>query len=385
MPMRSKPPCERKPGRIAPLAKLPVFFGLAGTRVAVIGGSEAAAWKAELLAAAGADVSVFARNASGEMEDLAAAALAAGSLTLVRRGWQPDDLGGASMVVGDAENEDEAAAIRQAARQAGAVVNIVDRPAFCDFQFGSIVNRSPVIVGISTDGAAPILGQAIRRRIEALMPPFLGDWARGAKDVRAHVADLVTEPAGRRSFWERFCDLAFHAPPDGDVAATLLSLASDVGAGRRGGRVTLVGAGPGDPEDLTLRAMRALQSADVILFDELISDGALELARREARRLPVGRRGGRASCRQQEITALMIRLAGQGKHVVRLKSGDPMAFGRAGEEVAELARHGIAVEVVPGIASAPAHFPFRSSRSEREAIAQGFESEAISYRSGVAM
>ncbi|MGX1096454.1 SAM-dependent methyltransferase [Amorphus sp. MBR-141] len=352
MPMRSKPPCERKPGRIAPLAKLPVFFGLAGTRVVVIGGSEAAAWKAELLAAAGADVSVFARDASGETEDLAAAALAAGSLILVRRDWQPGDLGGASIVVGDAQSEDEAAAIRQAARRAGAVVNIVDRPAFCDFQFGSIVNRSPVIVGISTDGAAPILGQAIRRRIEALMPSFLGDWARAAKDVRAHVADLITEPAGRRSFWERFCDLAFHAPPDRDVAATLRSIASDVGAGRRGGRVTLVGAGPGDPEDLTLRAMRALQSAEVILFDELISDGVLELARREARRLPVGLRGGRACCQQEAIGALMIRLAGQGKHVVRLTSGDPVTFGCADEEVAELARHGIAVEVVPGIASA---------------------------------
>ncbi|MEW5420315.1 siroheme synthase CysG [Amorphus sp. 3PC139-8] len=352
MPVRFKQPSERKPGRIAPLAKLPVFFDLAGRTAVVIGGSEGAAWKAELLAAAGAEVSVFAAQAGEDMEELTAAALPAGALRLVRRGWRPDDLAGAAIVVGDADTVEEAQAIREAGRTAGAAVNIVDKPDFCDFQFGSIVNRSPVVIGISTDGAAPVLGQAIRRRIEALVPPYLGGWARAAKDCRAFVADRIADPAGRRRFWERFCDLAFRAPPDDDAAGTLQSLATDIGAGSQGGRVTLVGAGPGDAEYLTLKAMRALQSADVILFDDLISDEVMELARREARRLLVGKRGARASCRQEEINALMIKLAGQGKHVVRLKSGDPMIFGRAGEEIAELSRHDIAVEVVPGITSA---------------------------------
>ncbi|MBV6656579.1 MAG: siroheme synthase CysG [Devosiaceae bacterium] len=334
-----------------PLAVLPVFLNLQGKRVALLGGTEAAAWKAELLAASGAHVEVYAPTLEPEMEALLARDLPAGSLQWHERPWALDAFANAACVVADAADEAEAKAMVCAARGAGVPINVIDMPAYCQFQFGSIVNRSPVVVSISTAGAAPILGQAIRRRIETLLPRALQGWAGLAQTVRAQVLQRFGPGAPRRAFWERFVDRAF----SGDGAPAQLDVASLVADdGNRAGRVTLVGAGPGDAELLTLKAVRALQSADVILFDDLISDDVLELARREAKRMMVGKRGGRDSCRQDDINALMIKLAKQGKHVVRLKSGDPSVFGRAGEELASLRVEGIACTVVPGITAASA-------------------------------
>ena len=351
MSVQSRKPCEREAARIGTLPKLPVFFDLRDKDAVVVGGTEAAAWKAELLAAASARVSVVAEIVGTEMRGVAEAITA----RVVERAWRPEDLAGAAIVVADATDKEDAHAIRDAARSAGAPVNVIDRPAFCDFQFGSIVNRAPVVIGISTDGAAPILGQAIRRRIEMLLPRWLGIWADAAKGLRSTVAARLGDSGRRRAFWERFADLAFsvepHTAPERDlidIVDRLSSATSDTG------HVTLVGAGPGDAEYLTLKAVRALQSADVILFDDLVSDEVLELARREAKRMMVGKRGGRDSCRQEDINALMVKLGRQGKRVVRLKSGDPMIFGRAGEEIAELEEAGICVDVVPGITAATA-------------------------------
>lgn len=347
----SRLPSESAPARIAPLAVLPVFFGLAGRRVVVAGGSDGAAWKAELLLATGAQVHLFAPmvELGEEWERLL------GEDRLIRhdRAWDPGSFAGAALVVADAESDAEAAALQAAARAAGVPINIIDRPAFCDFQFGSIVNRSPVVVGISTDGAAPILGQAIRRKIETVLPPSLATWAALAQRLRGVLAERLAPGAGRRTFWERFVDRAF-GPAPGEGAETALSaeisgIAADLPTT---GRVTLVGAGPGDADLLTLRAVRALQAADVILFDDLVSDEVLELARREAKRILVGKRAGRPSCRQGDIDALMVKLAKAGRHVVRLKSGDPSIFGRAGEEMERLRAEGIAVEMVPGITAA---------------------------------
>jgi uroporphyrin-III C-methyltransferase/precorrin-2 dehydrogenase/sirohydrochlorin ferrochelatase len=333
------------------LAKLPIFFDLRGRRAVLIGGSPGATWKAELLAAAGAHVDVYAREVGVEMEALLARGAADGFLAIHRRGWTPDVLDGAALAVGDFEEEREAESFASAARRSGVPVNVVDKPGYCDFQFGSVVNRSPVVIGISTDGAAPILGQAIRRRIETLLHPSLSSWASLAKTMREHIMEQLPPGLPRRAFWERFADFAFQGrPPEAagsSVDAVLRQIASrPVGST---GRVTLVGAGPGDAELLTLKAVRALQAADVILFDDLVSDDVLELARREAKRLMVGKRGGHASCAQEDINDLMTRLALQGKHVVRLKSGDPMIFGRAGEEIEHLERAGVPVDVVPGI------------------------------------
>jgi uroporphyrin-III C-methyltransferase/precorrin-2 dehydrogenase/sirohydrochlorin ferrochelatase len=344
-------PSEAEPGRLGRLAKLPVFFDLKNRRAVLVGGSSGAAWKAELLAAAGARVDIYALDVSAEMEALLTRGAADGSLILHRAGWSLDILTGAALAVGDLEDEDEAEAFAAAARDAGVPVNVVDKPGYCDFQFGSVVNRSPVVIGISTDGAAPILGQAIRRKIETLLHPSVASWAAFAKHLRERVMQHLQPGMERRAFWERFADLAFkgRAPESfGDTVETVLEQIAS-GPAQRIGRVTLVGAGPGDAELLTLKAMRALQSADVILFDDLVSEDVLELARREAKRLMVGKRGGRASCAQDDINDLMTRLGLQGKQVVRLKSGDPMIFGRAGEEIEHLEKAGIPVDVVPGI------------------------------------
>ncbi|WP_246329576.1 siroheme synthase CysG [Chthonobacter rhizosphaerae] len=334
------------------LAKLPLFMDLAGKRVVVAGGSAGAAWKAELLAAAGADVAIYAAEPSDEMAALVDRGAEAGSLTLNRRPWSTDVVAHAAFALCDAETEGEAWAFRCAAKAAGVPVNVVDKPEFCDVQFGSIVNRSPVVIGISTDGAAPILGQAIRRRIETLLPPTLADWGALAKRVREAVTERLKPGQERRSFWEHLAEKAFGpAPEAGDDEAMLAEARRIAEGGDARGRVILVGAGPGDAELLTLKAVRALQSADVILFDDLVSNDVLELARREAKRMMVGKRGGRASCRQEDINDLMISLARQGKRVVRLKAGDPMVFGRAGEEIERLKRENIPVEVVPGISA----------------------------------
>jgi uroporphyrin-III C-methyltransferase / precorrin-2 dehydrogenase / sirohydrochlorin ferrochelatase len=353
-----------RPERMSPLSVVPVFLSLSGRRAVLAGGSAGAAWKAELLAASGADVEVYApaTEVSDEMAELLATGASAGRLTHHDRPWDAACLPGAAVAVLDCESEGEARAFACAARAAGVPWNVVDKPAFCQFSFGSVVNRSPVVVGISTDGAAPILGQAIRRRIETLLPPSLSGWGKLAAKVRAEVMERLSPGPQRRAFWERFADMAFTRRLDAAGSAEAGSeerearrlVAALAAAPSVAGRVTLVGAGPGEAELLTLKAVRALQSADVILFDDLVSDEVLELARREARRMLVGKRGGRESCRLEDINATMIRLAKAGRHVVRLKSGDVAVFGRAGEELAELKREGIAVEMVPGITAASA-------------------------------
>ncbi len=334
-----------------PLSTLPVFVALEGKRAVVAGGSEAAAWKAELVAAAGAHVEVFAAEPGEEMVRLERDGPVAGTVRIVRREWDGACLAHAAMAICDAASEGEAQAFKCAARAAGVPVNVVDRPAFCMFQFGSIVNRSPLVVGISTTGAAPILGQAVRRRIETLLPPALAAWAGLAARVRGAVLARLDPGRPRRAFWERFVDNAFSGAPPDEAGAVKLVGETDTAAA---GKVTLVGAGPGDPGLLTLNAMRALQGCDVILFDDLVSDEVLELARREAKRISVGKRGARESCRQDDITAMMIKLAKAGRSVVRLKAGDPSIFGRSGEEISALRAEGIEIDVIAGVTSASA-------------------------------
>jgi len=345
---------RRRPAHVGALASLPLFFPLEGRKVLLAGGTDAAAWKAELLAAAGAEVHVCAEELGPAFETLLAAGSVKGSFVHHARSWAPADLSGAALAIADAESDGEAGAFVSAARAAGVPVNVIDNPSFCDFQFGSIVNRSPVVIGISTNGVAPILGQAIRRRIETLLPESLQSWAGLAGRLRGKVLGFLEAGSERRRFWERFSDLAFSGRQAPEESRGLEDALTADAKSSGTGRVTLVGAGPGDAEYLTLKAVRALQAADVILFDDLVDDAVLELARREAKRLLVGKRGGRESCRQEDINDMMVRLARQGKHVVRLKSGDPMVFGRGGEELDRLAAEGIPASVVPGITAASA-------------------------------
>lgn len=341
--------------RIERLATLPLFHKLEGRKVVLTGTGEGALWKAELLAAAGADLVILARDA-GDLFAALAADPPAASVTVLGRGWRPADLAGAALAVGEIESDDEARAFAAAARKAGVPVNVVDKPEFCDFAFGSLVNRSPLVVAISTDGASPVFGQTIRAKIEALLPAGLKAWAQAAKDWRPAVQARELPFALRRAFWERFTDRAMaepaRAPASGDESELFAALGRLEQVHDGTGRVTLVGAGPGDPELLTLKAIRALQSADIILYDDLVSTGVLEFARREAKRMLVGKTGYGPSVKQSEINGLIVSLAMQGKHVVRLKGGDPGIFGRAGEEIEACERAGIPVALVPGISAA---------------------------------
>ena len=339
--------------RLGPLARLPVFFSLDGKRAMVAGGSAAAAWKAELLSAAGARVDVYAANPCEELEQLAAGP-PCGAVAINARPWLPEDLKGAAIAIGAFDNDEGAAAFAAAARAAGVPVNVIDKPAYCDFSFGAIVNRSPLVIGISTDGAAPVFAQAIRAKLEALLPKGFADWAAAAARWRGALKLAGLSFAARRKFWQIFTAYAVANPDRAPAQADFDSFVAEVkglGAAVESGSVTLVGAGPGDPELLTLRAVRALQSADVILFDDLVSREVMDFARREARKMLVGKTGFGPSCTQEDINSLMVSLAKQGKRVVRLKGGDPLIFGRAAEEIAACEAANIAFDVVPGITS----------------------------------
>jgi uroporphyrin-III C-methyltransferase/precorrin-2 dehydrogenase/sirohydrochlorin ferrochelatase len=337
-----------------PLARLPVFLSLENKRAVLAGGSAAAAWKAELLSAAGARVEVYAAEPSEELL-LIAGDPPRGEIFVQRRAWTPDDLAAAAIAIGAFEDDAAAYVFAKAARAAGVPVNVIDKPAFCDFSFGAIVNRSPLVIGISTDGAAPVFAQAIRAKLEAFLPKGFGAWAAAAANWRAAVKATDLPFAGRRKFWQLFTAHAIANPdrdPTQDDFDRFVAEVKGLGAEVENGSVTLVGAGPGDAELLTLRAVRALQSADVILFDDLVSREVLDFARREARKMLVGKTGFGPSCKQDDINMLMVGLAKQGKRVVRLKGGDPLLFGRAGEEIEACRTAKIPVDVVPGISAA---------------------------------
>jgi uroporphyrin-III C-methyltransferase/precorrin-2 dehydrogenase/sirohydrochlorin ferrochelatase len=273
---------------------------------------------------------------------------------LHQRAWRDEDFVGAAIAVGGFDGDREAQRFADAARAAGVPVNVIDKPAFCDFSFGAIVNRSPLVIGISTAGAAPIFAQAIRGKLEALIPRGFASWAEAARRWREKVQSSGLSFAGRRRFWQLFTGFAVahpdRKPAQPDFESLLHQSKSAMPA--EPGTISLVGAGPGDPELLTLRAMRALQSADVILIDDLVTPEVADFARREAQRLLLGNTGGGASSQPDDIAAMMVTLAKAGKRVVWLKHGDPTTFGRPGREIAACRAAGINIEVVPGIAAA---------------------------------
>src|SRR5580704_2219541 len=256
----SRTPSETRTPRMEPLARLPVFFGLAGKRAVIAGGTPAAAWKAELLAAAGAKVEVFAPDASEELRAIAAEQSQSkaaqsetphGAIVIRTRAWQAGDLAGAAIAVGAFATDNEAGAFAAAARAAGVPVNVIDKPAFCDFSFGSIVNRSPLIIGISTDGAAPVFAQAIRAKLEAMIPLGFARWAAAARRWRRAVQTSGLSFPARRRFWQVFTAQAVNHPDREPLAADFdayMARTRKESAAAEHGSVTLVGAGPGDPE-----------------------------------------------------------------------------------------------------------------------------------------
>ncbi|MDT9597395.1 siroheme synthase CysG [Sphingosinicella rhizophila] len=341
------------PARIASLPNLPLFHKLQGRKVVVAGSSQGALWKAELLSASGADVLVLADHEVGASlyRDLAARPVS-GPVTILPREWTEEDLDGAALAVADIADRDAALRFVAAAHAAGAPANLIDQTDLCDVQFGTIVNRSPVVLAISTDGGAPMLGQSIRARVESVLPLGLSGWAKAAQKWRPLLKQRFRSFQDRRAFWQRFTALAWANVDRDPVDADFGALVGGVNPEQRNGIVTLVGAGPGDPELLTLKAVRALQSATVILYDDLVGPAILELARREAQRVAVGKTGHGPSCSQAEINRRIISLAEAGENVVRLKGGDPLVFGRATEEVDACRAAGIEVRIVPGISAA---------------------------------
>ncbi len=268
--LAARPPREAS-ARMGDLATLPVFLKLGGKVALVAGGSGGTAWKAELLAAAGAHV-----NLVWEEPDHEALKLAQewpDRVTLHRRTLRPADFKGVAVAIGALEDEAEGAAFAAAARARGVPVNVVDRPALCDFQFGAIVNRSPLVIGISTDGGAPPLGQAVRSLIETLLPAGFAGWARAAKQWRGQVTGAGLSSGDRKTFWRRFAAMAMARPAEPPCPVEREALIADRAgcAEARKGQLALVGAGPGDPELLTLKAVRLLREADVILHDDLVA------------------------------------------------------------------------------------------------------------------
>lgn len=324
----------------------PIFFDLDDREAIVVGGGEEALRKVRLLLKTNARISVIA----GELhEDLAAEP----RVKWIARRFLPMLLDGAALVYATEEETNEAASA--AARERGIPVNVIDEAAISTFITPSIVDRDPVVVAIGTEGTAPVLGQGIRARIDAMLPAGLGKLAAAAHGLRARVAQSVPSGSRRRNFWQRYffgsVREAFLAG-DGKRYGSELQAAFTAEAKPAIGRVSLVGAGPGDPELLTLKAQRKLQEADVIVHDRLVGPGILEMARRDAIRIAVGKTPFQPSSRQADINAILIREAEAGRNVVRLKGGDPYVFGRGGEEQAVLEARGIAVDVVPGITAA---------------------------------
>lgn len=359
-------PAEGRGAPMLGLASLPVFFDLAGKRALLAGGSARAAWKAELLQATGARVDVFAADPGAELLALLPKCPA---LTLHMQHWAPEDFNGASLAIGDFSAQQEAAAFHAAARLARVPVNLIDRPDLCDFQIGTIIDRSPLVIGISTKGASPVFALALRGWLEALLPQAVKLWAAAAETWRGKLKARNLSGDGQRRFWEHFVAKALRAraPENADFDALLAAAQSRAPAQQGVGSVALVGAGPGDPELITLKALRVLQAADVVLYDDLVAPEIVGMARREAEKISVGKRGYKPSCKQDDIVAKLVSLAEEGKRVVRLKGGDPSVFGRANEEIAALAAAGIPVEVVPGITAAlGAAASLKLSLTERE-------------------
>ncbi|MES0027271.1 siroheme synthase CysG [Mesorhizobium sp. M0040] len=332
------------------LNAFPVFMRVEGEAVAIVGGGEEALAKARLLAQSSAVLRVVSDETSPEL----LAFIAETGAAHIADAYDAAHLNGAVMVF--AASGDEALDRRVAgdARRLGIPVNAVDRPELCDFFTPALVNRAPVAIAIGTEGAGPVLAQMLRSRIDRMLSPSLGPLATLAASFRDTAERLLPKGNARRRFWSDF----FGGAPARAVEAGELSQAHDAAVGLllskepASGHIALVGAGPGAEDLLTLRAHRLLMEANVIVHDALVPEAIVAMGRRDAERLPVGKRKGCHSKSQAEINALLVELGRAGKRVVRLKSGDPLVFGRAGEEMAALRDAGVAYEVVPGVTAA---------------------------------
>jgi len=332
---------------------LPVFVETRGQRIIVVGTGQMAEAKCRTVLKTSAQVMLITEAPTDAMQTWADA----GRLSLIRRACTQSDLEGARMVYAASEDPDINARIAGWARAKGAWVNVLDTPDDCDFITPAVVDRDPVVVAIGTEGAAPVLARQLKADIESMLPQHLGRLAQAARAFRDRVSERLTPGRPRRNFWKAFFGgwSAVDALSEGQMERVLSELLDRHALeAPPEGAVAFVGAGPGDPELLTLKARRVIHEADVVVYDRLVGSEILDLARKEAKFVDVGKKGFGAAVSQQAINAHLVREASQGSFVVRLKGGDPSIFGRLDEELSHVTSAGIATEVVPGVTAASA-------------------------------
>lgn len=331
---------------------LPIFIRIKNRRCVVIGGGDVAARKVLMLLKAEAQVTVVAPQLCGALTQLAATA----DINYVQAGFADTQLDGACVVIAATDDSLVNAAVSAAAQQRNIPVNVVDAPALCTFTMPSIIDRSPLLIAISSGGAAPVLARLLRARMETMIPASYGRLALLAAEFRQRVKQRFVTTQQRRIFWEE----VFQGPiaervlagQENSARQALDQALSETAMQLPRGEVYLVGGGPGDPDLLTFRALRLMQQADVCVYDKLVSREVLELVRRDADMMYVGKARDQHTLPQEEINDLLVQLAKEGKRVLRLKGGDPFIFGRGGEEIETLMENGVPFQVVPGITAA---------------------------------
>ncbi len=338
------------------MEQLPIFMQCKGKTVAVAGGGTMAARKAEMVLRTGAEVRVFSTSLSSEFETMEHHG---GRWTHIPRAPNLEDLADCCLVFSATGDPALDRAVSELGRQARVPVNVADAPWLSDFIMPSIVDRDPLVIAISTGGASPVFARMIRARLETLIPSAYGRLVALVGASRERLRAAVKDGVKRRRFWEHFLEGPvadrFLGGQEEEAKAELDRALDSMGTAaveKPMGEVYLVGAGPGDPDLLTFRALRLMQRADVVLYDRLLPPGILNLVRRDAERVYVGKLPEDHALPQDEITARLVELAREGKRVLRLKGGDPFMFGRGGEEIEALAAEGIPFQVVPGITAA---------------------------------
>ena len=361
----------------------PLFFKLEGRKVLIVGGGEVALRKADLLSRAGACITILAPDISHELQAL----LTDSKHEFIYENYNKTYMSGARVIIAATDDETLNHQIHADATELNIPVNVVDTPHLCDFIFPAIIDRNPIVIGISSNGKAPVLARLLRARLETLIPQGYGKLAKLAGDFRSEVKAKIPTLTGRRQFWERAfegqvsqlmfagneteataqlqADLdrtaaAIHqnsedknSVKEPDTNAPAVAHESEK-EGTAVGEVYIVGAGPGDPELLTFKALRLMQQADVVFYDALVSPQVLDLCRRDADKVFVGKKRSNHTVAQLGINELLVNHAKQGRRVVRLKGGDPFIFGRGGEEIESLRAHNVPYQVVPGITAANA-------------------------------
>jgi len=360
----------------------PLFFKLEDRKVLIVGGGEVALRKADLLSRAGACITILAPDISHELQAL----LTNDKHQFIYENYNKTYMSGARVIIAATDNETLNHQIYADATELNIPVNVVDTPHLCDFIFPAIIDRNPIVIGISSNGKAPVLARLLRARLETLIPQGYGKLAKLAGEFRSEVKAKIPTLTGRRQFWERAFEgqvsqLMFagneteataQLQADLDSTAAISKKSDDANAVRETdtiaatlsdeseknlpavGEVYIVGAGPGDPELLTFKALRLMQQADVVFYDALVSPQVLDLCRRDADKVFVGKKRSNHTVAQLGINELLVNHAKQGRRVVRLKGGDPFIFGRGGEEIESLRAHNVPYQVVPGITAANA-------------------------------